>query len=258
MAHADIQKTALITALFLFCPLLGALGGLRAAHAETTTVAVAANFTATAKALQKDFEAATGHKLVLSFGSTGKLYAQIVQDAPFDAFLAADAQRPQKLEHDGVAVLGSRFTYARGELALWSPKPGLDVKDKLETGRFNKLAIANPQTAPYGVAALQTLETLGLTRATQDKWVKGDSIAQTRQFVSTGAAELGFVAYAQVVLDKSGSTWKVPGSFHAPIEQQAVLLERGAENPAATSFLTFIKSANALKTIQSFGYGIKE
>lgn len=245
-----LKKALTIAFVFLCSPIL--------AHGETTNVAVAANFTAAAKAIQQDFEFATGHKLVLSFGSTGKLYAQIIKGAPFDAFLAADALRPQTLEQDGQAVQGSRFTYALGQIALWSPKGGLDVKDMLQTGHFNKLAIANPQTAPYGVAALQTLEALGLSTVTEDKLVKGDSIAQTRQFASTGAADLGFVALAQVALDTSGSLWVVPDALHAPIEQQAVLLNKGADNPATIAFMAYMKTKNTLKIIKSFGYGVKD
>ncbi len=254
-----MEKIPLKTAITLLCasfavPFVAPV----MAHAESTNVAVAANFTAAAKGIETAFEAATGHDVIFSFGSTGKLYAHIINGAPFDAFLAADARRPQMLEQDGHAVPGSRFTYALGQIALWSSQDDLDVQRMLQTGDFNKLAIANPKTAPYGVAAVQTLEALSLTAQTQDKWIRGDSIAQTRQFVSTGAADLGIVALAQVALDPSGSTWIVPSTFHAPIEQQAVLLVKGAKNPATNSFIAFMNGDKALNIIKSFGYGVKD
>jgi molybdate transport system substrate-binding protein len=257
LAHADVQ-TALITALtFLFSLFVIPLVSLRAAHSETTTVAVAANFTAAAKDIEKAFEAATGHDLVLSFGSTGKLYAQIIKGAPFDAFLAADATRPMKLETDGQAVVNTRFTYALGQIVLWSPKDGVDVRSLLFAGDYNKLAIANPKTAPYGAAAVQALEKLNLLEMAQGKLVQGDSIAQTHQFVSTGAADLGFVAMAQVALDGSGSKWAVPADLYAPIAQQAILLNKGANNAATVAFLDFLKSSDALTIIKSYGYGVE-
>lgn len=245
-----MKKLPLILALISMCSPF-------AAQAETTNVAVAANFTAAAKDIEKTFETATGHDLVLSFGSTGKLYAQIIKGAPFDAFLAADATRPMKLETDGQAVADTRFTYAFGQIVVWSPKDGVDVHSRLSAGNYNKLAIANPKTAPYGAAAVQALEKLNLLEMAQGKLVQGDSIAQTHQFVSTGAADLGFVALAQVALDGSGSKWAVPADLYAPIAQQAILLNKGANNAATVAFLAFLKSPEALAIIKSYGYGVE-
>ncbi|OEJ66942.1 molybdate ABC transporter substrate-binding protein [Magnetovibrio blakemorei] len=227
------------------------------AHADTTNVAVAANFTAAAKDIEKAFKSATGHDVVLSFGSTGKLYAQIIKGAPFDAILAADAARPIKLEADGQAVANTRFTFAFGQIVLWSPQDGVDVRSLLSTGNYNKLAIANPKTAPYGAAAQEALEKMNLMKMAQGKLVQGDSIAQTHQFVSTGAADLGFVALAQVALDGSGSKWAVPSDLYAPIAQQAILLNKGTNNPATIAFLDFLKSSEAITIIKSYGYGVE-
>jgi len=226
--------------------------------AEAVNVAAAANFTAAAKYIEEAFEAATGHDVVFSFGSTGKFYSLIVNGAPFDAFLAADAVLPEMLEGEGHAMAGTRFTYALGTLVLWSPRPGQDLKARLLAGSYEKLAIANPKTAPYGAAAVQALEAMGLSRDASDKLVQGDSVAQTRQFVASGAADLGFVALAQVVLDPSGSTWFVEEDLYDPIAQQAVLLIEGADNAAALAFLEFLKGPQAVEIIRSFGYGTAE
>lgn len=247
-----MKKIPLILALITFCSSFAL-----SAQADTTNVAVAANFTAAAKDIEQAFKTATGHEVVLSFGSTGKLYAQIIKGAPFDAFLAADAARPTKLETDGQAVAGTRFTYAFGQIVVWSPKDGVDVHTQLSAGDYNKLAIANPKTAPYGAAAMQALEKLNLLDMARDKLVQGDSIAQTHQFVSTGAADLGFVALAQVALDGSGSKWVVPADLYDPIAQQAILLNKGANNPATVAFLDFLKSPEALTIIKTYGYGVE-
>jgi molybdate transport system substrate-binding protein len=229
------------------------------AHADETTLAVAANFTATAKDIAQTFEAETGHKAVLVFGSTGKLYAQIANGAPFDALLAADAVHPQKAEADSLAVAGTRFTYAKGKIVLFSADAKLvDGAGKVlgapET--FNKIAIANPQTAPYGAAAAEAMTHLGVYEGLKNKIVRGDSIAQTHQFVMTQNAQLGFVAYSQVINDKTGSMWVVPETLYTPIRQDAVLLKPGENNEAAQAFLKFLQSDAARAIIASYGYGL--
>jgi molybdate transport system substrate-binding protein len=234
-----------------------ALTLVHAASAEEVNAAVAANFTAAMKEIAANFEAATGHKAVLSFGSTGKLYAQIENGAPFDLFLAADRRRPMLLETQGVA--SGRFTYAVGKLVLWSPAPALadDGEKVLAAGNFTRLAIANPETAPYGAAAVQVLKALGLYHALQEKLVRGENIAQTYQFVATQNAQLGFVALAQIVLSPEGSRWEVPDAFYDPIRQDAVLLRTGINKPAATALFAYLKSPAARAVIEKFGYGIE-
>ncbi len=241
----------------LLAALLGGLGAARAFAAETQ-VAVAANFTEPAKAIGAAFTAATGHRAALSFGSSGQFYAQIAHGAPYDVFLSADAERPQKAEREGLTVPGSRFTYAVGKLVLYSKTPGLaDAGTALKAGKFAKLAIADPAVAPYGLAAIQTLQKLGIYDASKPKIVTGASITQTYQFVATGAADLGFVALSQVVNEPGGSRWLVPAADHAPIEQQAVLLVAGQKNPAARAFLAFLKSPQAVAIIERYGYEVR-
>ena len=226
------------------------------ALAGQVNVAVAANFTAPATDIAAAFEKATGDKAVLSFGSSGQFFAQISNGAPFQVFLSADAERPAKAEQMGLTVAGTRFTYAVGKLVLWSRNPGLvdPAGAVLAKGSFAKLAIADPTAAPYGLAAVQTLKTLGLYDRLQPKIVQGASITQALQFVDTGAAELGFVALSQVVEQKAGSRWLVPEADHAPIVQQAVLLKVGADNPAARAFLAFLKGPQARAIIETYGY----
>ena len=230
-----------------------------AACAADVQVAVAANFPAPMQAIAAGFERATGHKAQLAFGSTGKFYAQIRNGAPFDVLLAADDETPARLEKEGLAVGGSRFTYSIGQLALWSAKPGYvdDKGEVLKQGAFGHLAIANPKLAPYGAAAVESLDKLGLLAALQPKFVQGENIEQTFQFVSTGNAELGFVALSQVFDGgklKSGSAWVVPPSLHAPIRQDAVLLARGKGNPAALTLLKYLKEDKARAIIKAYGY----
>lgn len=229
------------------------------AHADVVRVAVAANFTAPAKALAEVLRKTTGHEAQLSFGATGAFYTQIKNGAPFDVLLAADNERPAKLEAEGDAVPGSRFSYAIGKLVLWSAKPGfVDGQGAvLKTGAFNKLAIANPRLAPYGAAAVQTLEQMGLAAALQPKLITGESIGQTYNFIATGNADLGFVALSQVLEGgklKSGSMWPVPASSHAPIVQDAVLLKRAAGNPAATAWMGLLKTGATRSLLHSYGY----
>lgn len=230
-----------------------------ATHSAEVLVAVAANFTTPMQQIAADFERDTGHKAVLSFGATGKFYAQIVNGAPFEIFLSADAGTPQKLEKEGHAVAGSRFTYAVGTLALWSSKADfVDAGGEvLRSGDFRHLAIANPKTAPYGAAAIATLSKLGLLDAVQSRFVQGENIAQTLQFVSTGNADLGFVALSQVFKDgaiTSGSAWVIPADFHDPILQDAVILTKGKNKPAAAALMAYLKGDTARAVIKSFGY----
>lgn len=229
------------------------------AMADEVKVAVAANFTAPIQALAPAFEQATGHKLVASFGATGQFYAQINNGAPFEVLLSADDSTPAKLENEGATVPGSRFTYAIGSLVLWSANPTyLDGSDAaLKAGQFKHLAIANPKAAPYGLAAAQVLAKLGLSEAVKGKLVEGQNITQAHQFVATGNAELGFVALSQVYKDGqlvSGSAWIVPEAMYEPIKQDAVILKPGANNPAAAALVEYLKSPEAAKVIESFGY----
>lgn len=228
----------------------------RPALAGETSVAVAANFTEPAKEIAAAFAAKTGHKAVLSFGSSGQFYTQISHGAPFQVFLSADADRPIEAEKAALAVPGTRFTYAVGRLVLYSRTPGLvDAKGAvLRSGRFEKLAIADPAVAPYGAAAVQTLNRLGVYDRLKPKIVKGTSITQAYQFVHTGAAELGFVALSQVAGEPGGSRWVVPASSHDPIAQQAVLLRSGAAEPAARAFLDFLRTSQAKAIVRRYGY----
>lgn len=227
--------------------------------AAETQIAVAANFTEPAKAIAVSFEKATGHKAILAFGASGAFYTQIRHGAPFEVFLSADAERPAKAEKEGFAVPGTRFTYAVGQLVLYSATPGLvDTKGAiLKSRKFDKIAIADPATAPYGVAAVETLRKLGVYETLKPRIVTGSSIAQAYQFTSTGAAQLGFVALGQLVPVTGGSRWVVPARLHAPIEQQAVLLKAGEGNPAATAFIKFLKGRAALAIIRRYGYARK-
>lgn len=257
MTHSltSLRRTVIAAAL------LGGLAALASesnpAHAEAaTSIAVAANFTEPAKMLATAFEKKTGHLLTLSFGSSGQFVSQMTQGAPFEVFLSADAARPKKLVTLGLGVPGTVFTYAVGKLVLWSATPGLvDASGQvLAKGAFTHLAICNPKAAPYGAAAVQTLQSLGLYQNLQSKLITGESIAQAYQFVASGNAELGFVAYSQVIHAKTGSLWMVPQTAYQPIVQDAVLLKAGAGDPAAHAFLAFLKTPEALTIIRSFGY----
>ncbi len=250
--------------MFRLIILMALLAGLpaKAAPADTVAVAVAANFTEVMEALSEGFKERTGHSLRISFGSTGKLYAQIANGAPFDVFLAADQARPLRLEKEGLAVPGTRFTYAEGVLVLWSPDKTVvtgQPKKLLESAEFRHLAIANPDLAPYGRAAYETLKGLGLWSSLAPKLVRGQNIGQAFQFVATGNAELGFVALSQVMSPRNtapGSRWEVPSPQHGPIQQDAVLLKRGDDNAAARAFLRFLRSPDSLRIIHAFGYRV--
>lgn len=229
------------------------------ARAGEVQVAVAANFTVPMQKIAAAYEQDTGNKAILAFGATGKFYAQITNGAPFEILLAADDETPGKLEKEKQTVPGSRFTYATGRLVLWSAKDNyVDNAGKvLQGGSFAHLSIANPKAAPYGAAAVETLTKLNLLERLQPKIVQGENIAQAHQFVSTGNAELGFVALSQVSRDgkfTSGSGWIVPESMHSPIRQDAVILAKGGNNPVAKSLIDYLKTDKAKAIIRSFGY----
>ena len=232
---------------------------LGTAQADEVQVAVAANFSAPIQAIAADFEKDTGHKLVASYGATGQFYTQIKNGAPFEVFLSADDTTPQKLESEGATVKGSRFTYAIGTLALWSAKAGYvdAVGQVLKDNQYQHLSIANPKAAPYGLAATQVLAKLGLTDQVKGKLVEGQNITQAYQFVSTGNAELGFVALSQIYKDgkvTGGSAWIVPADMHDPIKQDAVILDKGKDNPAAKALVDYLKGPKAATVIKSYGY----
>jgi molybdate transport system substrate-binding protein len=227
------------------------------AFAASTHVAVAANFTGAAKEIAAAFKTKTGHEAILSFGSSGQLYAQITQGAPFDIMLSADEARPKKAIAAKLAAPGSTFTYAVGKLVLWS-KDAKTVKGEgtLKNNAFTKLAIANPVGAPYGAAAVETLKALKLYDTLKPKIVEGNSIAQTFQFVDTGNAELGFVALSELAGKTGGSRWVVPQSLYTPIRQDAVLLKKAGSNAAAAAFIAFLKGPEAHAIIEKYGYGL--
>ena len=236
---------------------LVALASLIAAPASAaeTQVAVAANFSEPAREIAAGFEKATGHKAVLSFGASGAFFTQIAQGAPFEVLLSADAERPIQAEKAGLAVPGTRFTYAIGRLVLYSATPSLVAGGSvLKTRQFDKIAIADPTTAPYGAAAIETMRKLGVYQAVGSRIVTSKSIGQAYLFTSTGAAELGFVALSQVIHVPGGSRWIVPARLHTPIDQQAVLLRTGSKNPAARAFVKYLKSRAAQTIIRRFGY----
>lgn len=249
----------------LFRRLIGALAlagsftfGL-SARAEEVRVAVAANFAAPMKAIATAFERDTGHKATLAFGATGNFYAQIRNGAPFGVLLAADNTTPLKLEQEKLGVAGSRFTYAIGRLVLWSKTPGLvDAQGEiLKSGQFDKIAIANPRLAPYGAAAVEVIQRLGLANRIGPKIIEGTNISQAYQFVFSENALLGFVALSQVFAEgkiKEGSGWIVPAGLHAPIRQDAVLLNPGRHNAAASALMKYLQTDSVRALIRSYGY----
>lgn len=226
--------------------------------AEPIRVAVATNFTHAMQDLKQQFEQQGGGEVDLVFGSTGKIYAQIINGAPYDAFFAADAARPERLEQEKRIQPGSRFSYAYGKLVLWSPAPALVDSNAsvLETGQFRHLAIANPRLAPYGLAAEQVLKSRQVWQQLQHKIVRGENIGQTYQYVKTGNAELGFMALSQLKAqpdNDAGSQWLVPAELHQPIEQQAVQL---TDRAAVIAFMAFVKSDTARQLIERYGYQV--
>lgn len=243
-----MKPTRISLAVVLWC------GISSVALADEVKVAVAANFTEPMKEIAAAFEKKTRHTASVSYGSTGKFYTQIINGAPFEILLAADQKTPKLLQDGG---LGSgRFTYAIGKLVLWSADPALvDTQGKvLKTGGFEKIAVANPKTAPYGTAAVQAMQARGVYAALKPKIVQGDNITQTYQFVATRNAQLGFVALSQVIGVKSGSAWQVPQALYDPIRQDAVLLKTGASSPAASELMSYLKSDDAQAVIKKYGY----
>ncbi|MGE0099550.1 MAG: molybdate ABC transporter substrate-binding protein [Hydrogenophaga sp.] len=245
----------------LHWPLLALAAVAGTLHAAEAQIAVAANFAEPIKAIASVLQRTTGHTLKISVGATGGLYAQIKNGAPFDLMLAADTKTPAQLEADGLAQPGGRFTYATGKLVLWSADAAkVDAQGAVLKGEgFRKLAMANPKTAPYGAAAVQTMDQLGLTASLTPKLVQGESIGQTYNFAFTGNADIAFVAMSQVLEGgklKGGSMWVVPQNLYTPIQQDAVLLKRGANNEAARALMTLLKSPNIKDLIRSYGYEI--
>ena len=235
--------------------------------ADQVLVAVAANFAEPMNAIAARFEKDSGHEVQLAYGSSGKFYAQIMHGAPFDVFLSADTVKPEALASSGKVIKGSRFTYAEGRLVLWSREIGFianqlqSASDRLSGDQYSRLALANPRLAPYGLAATQTLAALELRASTESRWVIGENISQTYQFVSTGNAQLGFVAASQAMQQGelvSGSGWLVPKTLHDPIHQDAVMLTRAAGNQAAIDLLAFMRSTTAAEIIKRYGYEVPD
>ena len=236
------------------------------AKAEEVTVAVAANFTAPMQKIAQALEQDTGHKALLAFGATGKFYAQIKNGAPFAVLLSADDETPARLEKEGAAIAGTRFTYAVGRLALWSKNPSLVddkgqvlLRDTTDKNNFKKLAIADPKLAPYGAAAIEVIERMGVIDKVRSKLVQGDSIGQAFQFVMTENAELGFVALSQISIDgriAQGSAWVVPQNLYTPLKQDAVLLPFGKHNAAALALMKYMRTERAQTIIRSYGYSL--
>ncbi len=237
----------------LFCLFVIALP----ARAEQVHVAVAANFTEPARILADLFTQRSGHRVILSFGSSGQLYAQITQAAPYDVFLSADGERPAKLLQEGHAASGTQMTYAVGKLVLWSKDQRADAGEAALRGAVTKLAIANPAAAPYGGAALDVLQRLGLMGQLQARLVQGTSIAQTFQFVETGNADLGFVALSQLQGHLEGGRWIVPQSLYEPLLQDGIVTKQGERNQAARDFLAFLTTPAARNIITRFGYEVQ-
>jgi molybdate transport system substrate-binding protein len=229
------------------------------AHAGETTIAVAANFTGPMELIKPAFEKTTGHTLTVAYGTVGKFYAQIKNGAPFDVIVSSDEAVPIRLEKDGLALPETRYTYAIGKLMLWSSKPGV-VDDKgavLKGGDFRHLAVANPKLAVYGGAAVEVMDKLGLRTTLEPKWVLGENITQTYQFVASGNAELGFVALSQIYKDgryADGSHWAVPQDLYPALRQDVVLLSRGKDNAAARALVDYLRSDFAKQVIRAHGY----
>ena len=250
-----MRRLALPSAMLIACLLAAMAFAGTPPGGVPVRVAVAANFTAAAREIAAAFEDATGDRALLSFGSTGQLYAQILQGAPFEVFLAADEARPALAEREGLAVPGSRRTYAVGRLVLFSTDMGrVTGPDAFRDPGLRRIALANPALAPYGRAALEAARALGVEDIVRDRQVIGQNVSQAHQFVRTGNAELGFLALSQVVRSADGSRWLVPAHLHGPIRQQAVLLEAGRQNPAAARFLDFLGSATAQEILSRHGY----
>ena len=244
----------------LFSLLLSLLSAATQVQADEVSVAVAANFATPIQKIALAFEKETGHKIVATYGATGKFYAQIKNGAPFEVLLAADNETPARLIKENAAVAGSQFTYAIGKLVLWSAKPAVvdAAGEVLKKGGFDHLALANPKLAPYGAAAVEAMKTLGVFEALQAKLVTAESITQSHQFISSGNALLGFVALSQVLKDgkMEGSAWLVPAKLYSPISQDAVILDKGKGKPAAEALVKYLKSDKAKAVIKSYGYDL--
>lgn len=250
MRHPALRRVVLNAVLLLALP---------AACAEEVVAAVAANFAAAMARIEPAFEQASGHQLTVVLGSSGKFLQQIQQGAPFDVFLSADAERPELLARSNLGVPASRFTYAIGRLALWSPQADAfsDGETYLKAGAFRHLAIANPAVAPYGVAAQRTLEQLGLWAGLQEKIVRAEDIGQVYAMAGSGAAEAAFVAYSSVLAgNKPGSQWLMPQTLYPPLKQDAILITRAQNNPAAKALLDYLKTPAARDVIESLGYDL--
>jgi molybdate transport system substrate-binding protein len=250
------MKHILCKAFFLFM-----IGFAAAASADEVQVAVAANFTEPMQKIAAEFEKDTGHKVQLMFGATGKFYAQIRNGAPFEVLLAADTATPTKLVNEGSAVAGSQFTYAIGKLVLWSPKPGLvdDHGNVLKNANIAHVSYCNPKLAPYGLAAVEAMKSLGVFDALQPKLVQGENIAQAYQFVVSGNAEIGFVALSQVFKDgrvTGGSAWVLPANLYSPIRQDAVILDKGKGRAAPAELVKYLKSDKAKAVMRAYGYDV--
>ena len=233
----------------------------RPAAAEEITIAVASNFTGAMNELVAEFQQQSGHEVRVAYGSSGRFFAQIKNGAPFQLFFSADQEKPLLLEQQESAIAGSRFTYATGSLVLWSPRPNLPVENAeiIRQGSFNKLALANPRLAPYGVAAVAALESLNLVEESKSKWVQGENIAQAFQFVETGNADIGLIALSQLKEKaefSTGSAWILPATLHPPIHQDAILLKPGENSEACREFIQFITSDPARQIIESYGYSL--
>jgi molybdate transport system substrate-binding protein len=247
------MKAGLVHLLIAGAMIVGLAG--REARAAEAVIAVAANFAEPARAIATEVTLSTGHIIVISSGSSAQLLTQIMQNAPFAAFLSADEDRPAQALERGFAVEGSRFTYAIGRIVLWTNDPRLEPDEaSLREGRFSHLAIANPAAAPYGAAAIEAMTRLGLLDALKSRIVQGNSIAQTLQFVESGNAELGFVALSQVIGRADGRFWRVPRELYRPIRQDAVLLRQGENNDAARAFLGYLKSPRGQALVERYGY----
>lgn len=248
-----MKISRLLTALLLLIPALAPTAG-----ADEVSVAVAANFTAPMQRIAAEFEKASGNKVLASYGSTGQLYAQIRNGAPFEILLAADEEVPARLILEGSAVAGSQFNYALGKLVLWSAdKNFIDSSgNALSQGSFDRIAVVNPKTAPYGAAAIETMKAVGVKDGLQPKIVMAETVVQAYQFVKSGNVKLGFIALSQILKDGQveGSAWIVPNSLYKPIRQDAVILENGKDKPAALSFVQFLKSDATKALIKSYGY----
>jgi len=249
--------------LLVWCLCIFASLAVTPAFAEQALVAVAANFIPPFREIAIEFENTTGHTLQVAAGSSGNFYSQIKNGAPFDLFLSADAERPKLLGDEGLAVKDSRFTYAIGRLVLWSPDEHL-IKGKgeetLRLKQYKRLAIANPKTAPYGMAAMQTMQKMELWENLQPHIVMGESLGQTMGFIESGNAQLGFVALSQVLDPKvkgKGSHWVVPTHLHEPIKQDVIVLTKGKNNSAAKALLEFLSSPKAHSIITRYGYELQ-